>query len=92
MLQVVSISHLKIVSTLFAAACLLWDKSLKNASFGPVNERGRFPTMQMEFQQLKKSAAVATSFGRKDVFLLTTATLQKASSLKKNQIEDLTGA
>ena len=46
----------------------------------------------MEFQQLKKSAAVDTRFGREDVFLLTTATLQKASSLKKNQIEDLTGA
>ena len=48
-------------------------------ALGVSNERGRFPTMQIEFQQLK-SATVATRFGRDDIFLPTTATLQKASS------------
>ena len=52
--------------------------NVENA-LGVSNERGRFPTMQIEFQQLK-SATVATRFGRDDIFLPTTATLQKASS------------
>ena len=41
--------------------------NVENA-LGVSNERGRFPTMQIEFQQLK-SATVATRFGRDDIFL-----------------------
>ncbi|MEL0086363.1 MAG: hypothetical protein ACPGP0_09935 [Paracoccaceae bacterium] len=79
MLQAVSISYLKIVSTLFVAACCCGKNRSKTLHLTrPMNEAD-FQGCKWNFSNLK-SAAVTTRFGRDDIFLPTTATLQKASS------------
>ena len=79
MLQAVSISYLKIVCTLYVAAWCCGKKRSKTLHLTrPMNEAD-FQGYKWNFSNLK-SAAVTTRFGRDDIFLPTTATLQKASS------------